>query len=135
MIQNATVKGDAISYPPDENDLEIRRGAVGMRVQGFDGDKKLVKSQFYIVLGESEPADRYFSYVFGYVIEGCDVCDLVSESNSSQQKFTISDLGLVSWMHVLQDAILCGSNGLISAICKKKKEPALLDSYFFCFKM
>lgn len=95
VVQNATVKGEASTYPADENELEVRRGAVGMRIQGYRDEKKLVKSQFYIMLNESGPCDSHFSYVFGYITEGIEVCDAISKRNVAVEKVIVSDLGLI----------------------------------------
>ncbi|XP_046447591.1 uncharacterized protein LOC124196515 isoform X2 [Daphnia pulex] len=76
IFQNAIVKdGGGAMFPADENDLVIRRGAIGMRSQGFENGRKLVKSQFYIVLSDNPPSDGQFSYVFGYLTAGYSVCD------------------------------------------------------------
>lgn len=82
-------------FPADENDLVIKRGAIGMRNQGFENGRKLVKSQFYIVLGDTPPNDGQFSYVFGYVTQGCSVGDEISKMGHDEN-ITISDLGIFS---------------------------------------
>ena len=95
VVQNATMTGEATMYLADETDLEIKRGAIGMRTQGYQDEKKLVKSQFCIVLSDLHPGDRNFSHVFGYVIEGSDVCEAISKRNVSVDKVVVSDLGIV----------------------------------------
>ncbi len=52
-------------YCADKNDLEIKKGAVGMRVQGLDSKgQKLVKFQFYVLLTDEVPSDGQFSYIY-----------------------------------------------------------------------
>jgi cyclophilin family peptidyl-prolyl cis-trans isomerase len=80
-------------FPADENDLVIRRGAIGMRSQGFENGRKLVKSQFYIVLSDNPPSDGQFSYVFGYLTAGYSVCDELSKMGHGENVI-ISDLGI-----------------------------------------
>lgn len=77
-------------YPADVNDLQIKRGAVGMRVQGIDQTgRNLVKSQFVIALTDTPPPQ--FSYVFGYVIKGDSICEKISCMTNSN--IFIQDLG------------------------------------------
>jgi len=81
-------------FPADENDLVVKRGAIGMRCQGFENGRKLVKSQFYIVLSDNPPSDGQFSYVFGYLTEGYSVCDEISKMGHNEN-ITIFDLGIL----------------------------------------
>ena len=77
-----------------------------MRVQGLDSNgHKLVKSQFYVVLSDEEPNDGQFSYVFGYVIEGCEVCEVISKMDPSE-KIVVGDLGVLPWNLAQMEYIL-----------------------------
>ena len=99
VIQNALLKGKKTEqlYPADQNDLEIKRGAVGMRIQGSE---KTVKSQFYILLDNKLPSDKLFSYVFGYVTEGLEVCDDISTNLSIVDQMFVADVGQISLIDI-----------------------------------
>lgn len=89
-------------YLADVNDLEVKRGAVGMRFQALDENhQKLVKSQFYVVLTNNPPPQ--FSYVFGYVSkETCSICEEISNM-SIGENIVIKDLGtLPAWKLILR---------------------------------
>lgn len=94
MFQNAKTKGKEYDkmYPTDKNELPITKGAVGMRIQGYQDGQQLVKSQFYIVLNDEVPNDKQFSYVFGHVIDGYSVCSAISHMDVNDN-IEIMDLG------------------------------------------
>jgi cyclophilin family peptidyl-prolyl cis-trans isomerase len=88
-----TKSGDPLPlYAADYNDLEVKRGAVGMRVQSFgQNDVHLIGSQFSIAVGPTR--DPLFSHVFGYVVDGLTVCDAICRLDPSKHRIVVTDCG------------------------------------------
>ena len=95
VIRNAIVNCEEELYAADNNTFKIQRGVVGMRMQAVENNKKMVKSQFYIVLNDSPPNDMLFSYVFGCVKDGLTVCDSISRMNVPVVKVIVAKAGLL----------------------------------------
>ena len=88
-----TKSGDSLPlYAADYNDLEVKRGAVAMRVQSFaPNDVHLIGSQFSIAVGSTK--DPLVSHVFGYVVEGLTVCDAICRLDPSKHRIVVADCG------------------------------------------
>jgi cyclophilin family peptidyl-prolyl cis-trans isomerase len=79
----------------DRSTLQERKGALRMRLRGrCNNNGVLVSSEFAILCTDNLTEDK-FTNVFGYVVQGMNICEDISRLDPARNRIGIRSCGIV----------------------------------------